>query len=125
MEDGRMVEMSFAFRIVRQRWEELDGSEGDPATAPIRRITEVNIDRGDVSSVNNGANPSTWSTLRDLDAALAEIRSGGTLTDEQRTLVQNFLAEERRTPPAPADAPGIDPAVVRAYVSAGRALPAA
>lgn len=50
LEDRAIDEMSFAFRVTRQTWSP-DYDE--------RRIVEVNIDRGDVSVVNLGANPAT------------------------------------------------------------------
>lgn len=72
MSRGDMDEMSFAFRAIRQEWNN-DETE--------RRLTEVSIDRGDVSVVNYGANPATSTSLRSLlaglndDAVLAEARS--------------------------------------------------
>lgn len=119
-------EMSFAFRITRQRWEELDGSEGDSATAPRRVILEVSLHKGDISIVNNGANDATWATLRELDQALAELRNGGQLSDEHRALVRTYLATEPiEIPPEP---PPTERAVMsaaqrRAYVASGRPLP--
>ncbi len=50
IEDGVIDQMSFAFSVVRQQWSP-DYDE--------RAITEVNINRGDVSAVNYGANPNT------------------------------------------------------------------
>lgn len=50
LERGDLTEMSFAFRVMRQEWDEdyID-----------RRITEVSLNRGDVSVVRFGANPAT------------------------------------------------------------------
>jgi HK97 family phage prohead protease len=48
--DGLMDECSFAFRVIRQSW-------NDNHTE--RTIQEVSLDRGDVSICNFGANPST------------------------------------------------------------------
>lgn len=62
MERGDIDEMSFAFRVIRQEWDE-EYTE--------RRILEVSIQRGDVSVVNYGANPATSATLRAL--ALADV----------------------------------------------------
>lgn len=103
MSDGRLTEMSFAFRIMRQRWEDEDGNEADPMTAPVRRIMEVNIHRGDTSVVRNGANPHTWSTLRELDDAMACLRAGDRLSDAQKAIVRQFIGGtepeiERETP---------------------------
>lgn len=50
MERGDLTEMSFAFRVIRQEWDE---------DYVDRRITEVALDRGDVSVVRFGANPHT------------------------------------------------------------------
>jgi HK97 family phage prohead protease len=51
---GDINEMSFAFRVKGQVW-----SDGDT----VRRINEVDIDKGDVSVVNFGANPATSAQL--------------------------------------------------------------
>jgi HK97 family phage prohead protease len=66
MARGDLDEMSFAFRVSRQEWNE-DYTD--------RRITEVNMSRGDVSIVRYGANPATSGTLRhaDLFAQLAAL----------------------------------------------------
>ena len=58
LERGDVAEMSFAFRVMRQKWSP-DYDE--------RRIVEYNIDRGDVSVVNFGANPNTEVGLRAQD----------------------------------------------------------
>lgn len=50
MERGDLDEMSFAFRVTRQEWSP-DYTQRD--------ITEVNLNKGDVSIVNYGANPHT------------------------------------------------------------------
>lgn len=58
VEDGAADECSFAFRVTRQQWSP-DYDE--------RRIVEVNLDRGDVSVVNLGANPATSVSMRAAD----------------------------------------------------------
>lgn len=50
LEDGSVDEMSFAFRVTRQMWSP-DYDQRD--------ILEVDLHRGDVSVVNQGANPAT------------------------------------------------------------------
>lgn len=50
IEDGNIDQMSFAFTIVRQQWSP-DFEQRD--------LLEVNLNRGDVSAVNYGANPAT------------------------------------------------------------------
>ena len=96
MERGDLDEMSFAFRTVRQTWNE-DYTD--------RVLNEVNIDKGDVSVVNNGANDKTRIRIEDLrasvrmlqDADLAEVRSVldnpvGDLRDLQAS-INEMLAE--------------------------------
>lgn len=68
MARGDIDEMSFAFRVSRQDW---DDDYVD------RRITEINLAKGDVSIVNYGANPATSVQLR----RLADIRAAATGPD--------------------------------------------
>ena len=65
MDRGDMDEMSFAFRVPKggDLWNE-DESE--------RRLVEVNIDKGDVSVVNFGANPATDASLNRALEMIAE-----------------------------------------------------
>jgi HK97 family phage prohead protease len=79
MKRGDMDEMSFAFRVLGQKWEDDDEK---------RTLTEVSLHKGDVSVVNFGANPATSASIRSLNdaiklicdaeetEALAELRSG-------------------------------------------------
>lgn len=64
--DGDIDQMSFAFRIVSGQWSP-DYTE--------YRILEVDLDRGDVSAVNYGANPNTSISARAKQAlaAVAEL----------------------------------------------------
>lgn len=66
VERGDLDEMSFAFRVVRQEWEE---------DYTRRSLTELNLDKGDVSLVNYGANPHT--------AGLVALRSAGVVCRER------------------------------------------
>ncbi|HEC09740.1 MAG TPA: HK97 family phage prohead protease [Acidimicrobiales bacterium] len=66
IERGDMTEQSFAFRIVRQEWDE---------AYTERWITEFSIDRGDTSIVTFGANPHTSAHLRSADLLVAELLS--------------------------------------------------
>ncbi len=86
MERGDLDEMSMAFRVVRQEWND-DYTE--------RTLTELNLNKGDVSVVNYGANPHTSAQVRSVDELLSEI--AGLVPDE-------VLAEVR--------AAGHDPLVV-------------
>jgi Escherichia/Staphylococcus phage prohead protease len=58
IEDGNVDEMSFAFRVTRQEWSP-DFDQRD--------IQEVDLNRGDVSVVNFGANPATSVSMRAQD----------------------------------------------------------
>jgi HK97 family phage prohead protease len=85
MERGDLDEMSFAFRVTRQEWSP-DFTQRD--------ILEVNLNRGDVSVVNYGANPATTgATLRgrDVVSALCELRQGITLTPEAMATLGHVL----------------------------------
>jgi HK97 family phage prohead protease len=55
VEDGAIDESSFAFRVVRQTW----SYEEDNGEIDRRWLQEINLDKGDVSPVNYGANPHT------------------------------------------------------------------
>lgn len=69
MQRGDMDEMSFAFRTVRQDFNE---------DTSVRRLLEVNIHKGDVSVVNYGASPHTAAQMRaaaELERVLLEVRS--------------------------------------------------
>jgi HK97 family phage prohead protease len=80
MERGDMDEMSFAFRVKDDKW-------NDDETR--RTLTEVSLHKGDVSVVNWGANPATSASIRsmrevldalaeaELDQALTELRAAG------------------------------------------------
>jgi HK97 family phage prohead protease len=88
MSRGDIDEMSFAFRTIRDKWND-DETE--------RRLLEVSLDKGDVSVVNFGANPATHTELQralqfladdgDDTRLLAELRGSGVdLTAAQRNL---------------------------------------
>jgi hypothetical protein len=77
MERGDLDEMSFAFRVTRQEW-------NDAYTE--RWINEVNLNKGDVSIVNYGANPHT--------GGLTNLRG---LSDGEMERVRDFI-ESLRTP---------------------------
>ena len=64
LERGDLAEASFKFRITRGKWSP-DYTE--------YRIEEVDLNRGDVSAVNFGANPNASSGLRSAAAEAAEL----------------------------------------------------
>jgi len=88
MRRGDLSEMSFAFRVTRQEWDD-DYTE--------RQILEVNLNRGDVSVVNYGANPATTSAIRALDmeadelADALEALTAGEADDNARQLVERAV----------------------------------
>jgi len=61
---GLMDQCSFAFRVTRQNWSE---------DYDVREITEVDLNRGDVSVVNYGANPNTSVVMRSILQDLGEL----------------------------------------------------
>ena len=60
MQRGDLAEASFKFRIVLGEW--------SPDFTQFR-IQEADINGGDVTAANFGANPAAWSTLREAPAA--------------------------------------------------------
>jgi HK97 family phage prohead protease len=93
---GLMNEMSFAFQAIRQNWD-------DDYTR--RELTEVSIDKGDVSVVNFGANPSTSVATRGalddferraVDFALelidSEERAGASLSSANLAKIKTALS---------------------------------
>ncbi len=88
--DGDVDEMSFGFRVVADAWTDDNGEPSDRMAGTNRRILEVNLNHGDVSAVNYGANPATSGGFRGIDRALAELRAGKALSDEDRALVRDF-----------------------------------
>ena len=66
MERGDVDEMSFAFRVKRQEWNN-DETE--------RSLTEVSLHKGDVSIVSFGANPYTSATIRSAVERLANLKA--------------------------------------------------
>lgn len=78
--DGAVDEMSFAFRVMRQKW----SYQEDNGVADRRFLQEVNLDKGDVSPVNYGANPHTGG-LVSMRSAMGALLSGRGLTFESWT----------------------------------------
>lgn len=86
MRRGDLDEMSFAFRVNSQLWDE---------NYEDRTITEVNLARGDVSIVTFGANPATIAAIRseELDAEDERAEHFAEETVEE-TLVEEPVAED-------------------------------
>lgn len=92
MERGDIDEMSLAFWIVRQQWSP-DYDQRD--------ILEINLNKGDVSVVNYGANPNTSGAqmnARDLAERAARLPE-----DEQRALYERLSARFTPEPKSPAE----------------------
>lgn len=87
LRDGAVDECSFAFRVTRQKWSP-DYDE--------RRIDEVNLNRGDVSVVNLGANPNTPVAMRaaDVDAWLDSLTPDALATAISRRSKRALDAED-------------------------------
>jgi HK97 family phage prohead protease len=91
VEDGDIDEMSFAFRVDQQLWSP-DYDE--------RSMIELNLDRGDVSAVNYGANPTTSIGVQRafrsqkaarLFALANEVRESGQLSPDVAETVSQLL----------------------------------
>jgi HK97 family phage prohead protease len=83
VEDGDVSESSFAFRVVKQSWS---------PDYDYRKITEVSMDRGDVSIVNFGANPNTPVSVERALQMSEVLAFARTLSDEQRVELAASLA---------------------------------
>jgi HK97 family phage prohead protease len=91
VEDGEIDQMSFAFRVMRQVWSP-DFDQRD--------LLEVNLNRGDVSAVNYGANPLTsvgvQRSFRSLGASrmhkmAVELRAGKALSSQTMEVLSQVL----------------------------------
>jgi len=100
MKRGDIDQMSFAFRVTDQEWND-DYSK--------RMIKSVTIHRGDVSIVTQGANPATTSTISRWADEVLEERAGKKLSAATKSELQGavdkisaVLAEsEPESPPEP------------------------
>lgn len=123
IEDGNIDQMSFAFRVVRQQWSP-DYDE--------RALVELNLDRGDVSAVNFGANPNTSVGLQrafrsrkpaELHRMAVEMLEGSFADTTRSAAAQMFelaasAAEATRDAPEPAPSPAVaEPAAALAEAS--------
>lgn len=82
---GDVDQMSFAFRVIRQKWNE-DRS--------VRTLTEVSLSDGDVSVVTYPAYPTTKVEAREaLNNAINALKEGRAL-DTEATLVINTILEK-------------------------------
>ncbi|WP_329564669.1 HK97 family phage prohead protease [Kitasatospora sp. NBC_01266] len=91
MNRGDVDQMSFGFWVTRQAWSP-DFDQRD--------ILEVDLDRGDVSVVNFGANPNTAGAQMQLNARDVSGQLQRLSTAERRAVFER-LAAEFNAPPAP------------------------
>lgn len=83
VERGDVDQMSFAFRVIRQKWNE-DRS--------VRTLTEVSLADGDVSVVTYPAYPTTSVEAREhLKRAIEAIKEGREVTGESLIVIQAIL----------------------------------
>jgi hypothetical protein len=90
--------MSFAFRVVADEWTDAEGQPSNMMEGVNRKITEINLNKGDVSAVNYGANPTTSGGFRDMQMALSELRDGREPTAEQRDTILRLARLIGETP---------------------------
>lgn len=83
VQDGAVDESSFAFRVVRQRWSD-DYSR--------RWIQEIDMNKGDVSPVNYGANPHTGGHLS-MRSAMALLASRAGLSERAWGMAMREIGE--------------------------------
>jgi hypothetical protein len=82
---GDVDQMSFAFRVIRQKWNE-DRTE--------RTLTEVSLADGDVSIVTYPAYPATSVEAREaLKRAIAEIKEGREVSGDSLLVLESIFGD--------------------------------
>ena len=82
---GDVDQMSFAFRVIRQKWND-DRTE--------RTLTEVSLADGDVSIVTYPAYPATSVEAREaLKKAIAQIKEGREITGDSLLVLQSIFGD--------------------------------
>jgi HK97 family phage prohead protease len=82
---GDVDQMSFAFRVIRQKWN-MDKTE--------RTLSEVSLADGDVSIVTYPAYPATSVEAREaLKKAIAQIKEGREITGDSLLVLQNIFGD--------------------------------
>jgi HK97 family phage prohead protease len=142
LERGDLSQMSFGFQTVRDKWEEVDGTEGNK----FERRTLLEVKLFDVSVVTFPAYEDTDAALRqvglallhrDLDPDLRDqlitglrdhadltpvVRAARTALGEHRTQLVEAVDQVVGDPPAPAPepAPAVDPTPLELWASHAR-----
>jgi HK97 family phage prohead protease len=101
---GDLSELSFAFRIIRGTW--------DPDYTAYR-IEQVDLDRGDVSVVNYGANPDTFIVGDEPDPAELDVDA----LDDQQALALAGRLQQRSPRRSPAPTGGLSRAELDALTA--------
>lgn len=85
VERGDVDQMSFAFRVIRQKWNE---------NRTERTLTEVSLADGDVSVVTYPAYPTTKVEAREeLKAAIKALKEGRDISPESMIVLQSVFAD--------------------------------
>jgi HK97 family phage prohead protease len=85
VERGDVDQMSFAFRVIRQKW-----NEGRTE----RTLTELSLADGDVSVVTYPAYPTTTVEAREeLKAAMQAVKEGRDISPETMLVLENIFAD--------------------------------
>jgi HK97 family phage prohead protease len=85
VERGDVDQMSFAFRVIRQRW-----NEGRTE----RTLTELSLADGDVSVVTYPAYPTTTVEAREqLKAAMQAVKEGRDISPETMLVLENIFSD--------------------------------
>jgi HK97 family phage prohead protease len=85
VERGDVDQMSFAFRVIRQRW-----NEGRTE----RTLTELSLADGDVSVVTYPAYPTTTVEAREqLKAAMQAVKEGRDISPETMMVLENIFSD--------------------------------
>lgn len=79
---GQLDRMSFAFQVLRERWEDLDGNEESFMTAPVRKILEVKL--FDTSVVSFPANPNTTAVVKSAGDGMSVAEAKAMLEELRR-----------------------------------------
>lgn len=95
---GDVDEMSFGFRVTRDEWTDEDGEPASWSDGTRRTIREINLNHGDVSAVNYGANPATSGTFHAAEQALAELREGREINARQKAVLRALSGEDESQP---------------------------
>jgi HK97 family phage prohead protease len=85
VERGDVDQMSFAFRVIRQKWNDMRTE---------RTLTELSLADGDVSVVTYPAYPTTTVEAREqLKAAMQAVKEGRDISPETKIVLENIFSD--------------------------------